>query len=387
MTALLRHELRDGTGRRLFVYGPLQGALPDSGENGAPTGLHKRFDPFTRTWVAVSASRNTRPNDARPDDPPRECPLCPGGPEVPFPYESAVFENRFPALTGDPPPVESRPLAAPAMGRCEVVLYTDEHEGSLATLSDDAVGRVLAMWRDRSRELWDDPRHAFVLIFENRGVAAGATLSHPHGQIYAFDHVPPVQREKAAALEEHRGRTGGCLACDARDADDSDDERRIAANDSFVVSVPYAARWPYEVHVRARRHGLRRLADLTPAEELDLGLALRDVVYRYDRLFADPLAYMMVAQEAPAGSDDWHLHFEFSPPNRSASQLKVRASVETATGFFINDTLPEASARALARIDVPDLSLPRSVLRDVVEASPEPVVAAAAATATFEIDN
>jgi UDPglucose--hexose-1-phosphate uridylyltransferase len=382
---LLRHELQDGTGRRLFVYGSLHGTLPPAGENGAPTGLHKRFDPFTRTWVAVSASRNARPNDARPDDPPRECPLCPGGAEVPFPYESAVFENRFPALAGEPPAVDPRPLAAPAVGRCEVVLYTDEHEGSLATLSDDAVGRVLAMWRDRSRELWGDPRHAFVMIFENRGVAAGATLSHPHGQIYAFDHVPPVQREKTAALQEHRGRTGRCLACEMRDADDG--ERRVAANDSFVVSVPYAARWPYEVHVRARRHGLRRLADLTAEEELDLGLALRDVVYRYDRLFENPLAYMMVAQEAPEESDDWHLHFEFSPPNRSASQLKVRASVETATGFFINDTLPEASAHALAGIHVPDLRLPRSVLRDVVEAAREPVAAAAGAVNTFETDN
>ena len=149
------------------------------------------------------------------------------------------------------------------------------------------------------------------------------------------------------------------------------------------MTVPYAARWPYEVHVRARRHGLRRLADLRPSEELDLGLALRDVVYRYDRLFDEPLAYMMVAQEAPAGSDDWHLHFEFSPLNRSASQVKVRASVETATGFFINDTLPESSARAFARIPVPDLRLPRSALRDVVSAVPEPVAIAG----TFETDN
>ena len=380
MTELLRHELRDDTGRRLLVYGPLHGTLASGHENGVPSGLHKRFDPFTRSWVAVSASRNARPNDARRDDPPRECPLCPGGAEVPFPYESAVFENRFPALVGEPPAVEPRLLAAPATGRCEVVLYTDEHEGSLATLSDDAVGRVLAMWRDRSNELWNDPRHAFVMIFENRGVAAGATLSHPHGQIYAFDHVPPIQREKIAALQEHREQNGSCLACDVRAADDLEGERRVAANDSFVVTVPYAARWPYEVHVRARRHGLRRLADLRPAEELDLGLALRDVVYRYDRLFEEPLAYMMAAQEAPRGSDDWHLHFEFSPLNRSASQLKVRASVETATGFFINDTLPEASARALARVAVPDLRLPSSVLRDVVECRRR-------GGSTFETDN
>jgi hypothetical protein len=104
---------------------------------------------------------------------------------------------------------------------------------------------------------------------------------------------------------------------------------------------------------------------------------------------------MMAAQEAPAGSDDWHLHFEFSPLNRSASQLKVRASVETATGFFINDTLPEAGAGALQRIEVPDLRLPRSALRTVVAGAEEtrqrPRVAATLApqsvTAGFENDD
>ena len=31
---------------------------------------------------------------------------------------------------------------------------------------------------------------AYVLVFENRGAEVGATIPHPHGQIYAFDTVP-----------------------------------------------------------------------------------------------------------------------------------------------------------------------------------------------------
>ena len=50
------------------------------------------------------------------------------------------------------------------------------------------------------------------------------------------------------------------------------------------------------------------------------------------------------------GTDDWHLAVELYPPHRTRDLLKVRASVETATGLFINDTLPEASARLLAAI-------------------------------------
>ncbi len=122
--------------------------------------------------------------------------------------------------------------------------------------------------------------------------------------------------------------------------------------------MPFAAHWPYEVHVRARRHGVRRLADLQPSERRDLASALRDVVLRYDGLFGFELPYMMVLLEAPAdaGTDeaapDWHFAVEFYPPHRSERLTKVRASVETATGLFITDTLPEASAARLAAVAV-----------------------------------
>jgi galactose-1-phosphate uridylyltransferase len=59
---------------------------------------------------------------------------------------------------------------------------------------------------------------------------------------------------------------------------------------------------------------------------------------------------MLVVHEAPAGADDWHLAVELYPPHRSAKLTKIRASVETATALFINDTLPELSAERLAAI-------------------------------------
>ena len=346
---LPRHELAHADGRRLFVYGELRGDLGDGEPASRPPALHRRYDVLTDAWVAVSPARNTRPHTAA-ESPraPSGCPLCPGGPEVPFPYDAAVFENRFPSLTAAPPPVPPHPLVAPSFGRSEVVLYTSSHAGSLATLSAVELARVLAVWRDRSADLWSDPRHAFVLIFENRGEEVGATLSHPHGQIYAFDHLPPLVAMRAAVIRAHRERTGTCLGCEVVRTDASSPERTVAANESFTVAVPFAARWPYEVHVRARRHGATRLSELDSQELVDLARALREVVARYDALFGFELPYMMVAQEAPADAPDWHVSFEFFPPHRRADTLKVRASVETATGLFINDTLPETTAAALA---------------------------------------
>ena len=280
------------------------------------------------------------------------CPLCPGGPEVPFSYQAAVFDNRFPAFVEAPPPVADDPRLAPSQGRCEVVLYTEQHRGSMATLTPIELARVVAIWRDRTEELWADRRHRFVMAFESRGEAVGATLSHPHGQIYAFDHLPPFIAARRDAQLGHRAREGSCLGCHVVAAEDAG-PRVIAANADFVICVPFAARWPYEVHVRARRHGLRRLADLSSGEQRSLAAALRQVTVRYDALFDLELPYMLVVLEAPDAAEDWHLAVEVYPPNRTASLLKVRASVETATGLFTNETLPEVTAARLTALPGP----------------------------------
>jgi UDPglucose--hexose-1-phosphate uridylyltransferase len=367
-----RHLLRHPDGRRLYVYGDLRGALPTGTDvETSAAALHQRHDALTDTWVAISPARNKRPHSSTVQTGPGPaCPLCPGGPEVPFSYEAAVFENRFPSFRADPPPPPELSGVEPSLGRCEVVLYTERHEGSLATLAPDELARLIAIWADRSADLWADARHRFVLPFENRGEAVGATLSHPHGQIYAFDRIPPVIGARVRALETWRANHGSCLGCDLtapgagggqpagpppRDPDAAAaEERRVDASDAFAVGVPFAPRWPYEVHVRARRHGARRLTDLDATERRELARVLRRAVLRYDDLFDMALPYMMVIHEAPDGADDWHLSVEFYPPHRSATLTKIRASVETATGLFINDTVPEASGATLRAIDVPE---------------------------------
>ncbi|MGZ4397409.1 MAG: galactose-1-phosphate uridylyltransferase [Gaiellaceae bacterium] len=354
MSTLPRHDLQRPDGRRVFVYGELGGdfrGLRDEPED--VSGIHLRLDLMTDSWVAISPGRNARPLDSQlePVDT-EECPFCPGGLELPFGYGAAVFENRFPSLVPDPPEApELDGPTLPARGRCEIVLYTHRHDVSFGELSPLELTCLLAVWIDRSRELWEDPAHEYVLVFENRGSEIGATISHPHGQIYAFGEMPPLTAGKLTAHRHYRASRGGCLGCEVV-ATDSRSARVVSENRSFTVAVPFAARWPFEVAVRARRHGLGRLADLEPEEQLDLVHALRDVAMRLDALFGFQLPYMMVAQEAPRDAPDWHLAFEFYPLYRAPEKTKIRASVETASGLFLNDLLPEDAARQLALLEV-----------------------------------
>jgi UDPglucose--hexose-1-phosphate uridylyltransferase len=266
------------------------------------------------------------------------CPLDatkPGGPEteIPFPaFEIAVFDNRFPAFE------------AP-LGAAEVVVYTDDHDGSFGTLAAERAEALMWAWRHRYIELGAREDVDYVYIFENRGVEVGVTLHHPHGQIYGYPFVPPVAQRELAADQ----RLGGCAPCALLARELRDPQRILFENDSVVVYVPYAARWAYEAHAVMREHR-PSLRDCKPEELRLLSVALQTLVRGYDALFERPFPYVMAVHQAPtdaAHAEQGHLHVEFYPPLRTAEKLKYLAGSEQGAGTFISDTLPEESAAKL----------------------------------------
>ncbi|MFF5264948.1 galactose-1-phosphate uridylyltransferase [Actinomadura viridis] len=287
-----------------------------------------RHDAVLDEWIAVAAHRQTRTFLPASD----ACPLCPGGPGSEIPasgYHVAVFENRFPSLGG------------PAGGRCEVVCFTDDHDASFAGLPAGRLPTVARAFTDRTRELGRLPGVEEVFVFENRGVEIGATLQHPHGQIYAFPYVTPRTRQVL------RVARGGCVFC-ATAAEASGTERIVAATDHFVAYVPYAARWPYQVHITPFRH-VPDLPALGEGLAVELMGLYADVLGRFERLFPGPVPYMACWHQAPvtAGRGDAHLWVEVFTPRRTADKLKYLASAESGAGAFITDVLPEDAAARL----------------------------------------
>lgn len=310
-----------------------------------------RWNGLLGQWVATATHRN-----ARTFLPPAEfCPLCPTQPggfesEVPAAsYDIAVFENRFPSLSMPPPEpaleTQGHFVVAPALGVCEVVLYTQSHDATLASLPFEQVRNLIDVWADRTRELGERKEIAYVYIFENKGEEMGVTLHHPHGQIYAYPFVPPVIATELEQFASYDDDHAACLLCDVR-ADEAEIAARVVASDEyFTAYVPFAARYPYEVHIVAVRH-IGTLTDLTPAESDALAAMLLRVTRAYDRLFDRPFPYVMAMHQSPTDSvqRQYHFHIEFYPPLRTENRLKFLAGSELGAGMFINDTLPEASA-------------------------------------------
>jgi len=298
-----------------------------------------RWDRLAGEWVVIAAARQDR-TFLPPAD---QCPLDPSAPgrltEIPADsYDVVVFENRFPSL-------------AEPLGRCEVVCFTPDHDSSFAALSPRRVRTVLEAWVDRTQALGALPETRQVYCFENRGEEIGVTLHHPHGQIYAFPFVAPKLAQMVTQAREYAaGHDGANLFDDMVAAEVAAGTRVVTRNEHWVVFVPEAARWPYEVRI----FPLVRVPDLPSLDETardSFGPVYLDVLRRFDALFGKPAPYIAAWHQAPGRDADargrFAAHLQVLSVRRAANKLKYLAGTESGMGVWINDIVPEEAALRL----------------------------------------
>ncbi len=357
-------KLADG---RELIYFDLDDSVPRDARDRRPleptASLSEiRLDPVLGEWVTVAAHRQGRIYHPPAD----QCPLCPSTDdrlsEIPAgDYEVAVFENRFPSLAPDAArhvQGEDEPLhlTRPGAGRCEVVCFTADHNASFADIGEERARLVLDAWTDRTAELGALPEVRQVFCFENRGAEIGVTLAHPHGQIYAFPFVTPRTARMTAQAAAHRAATGRNLFEDLVAAELADPVRVVSAGEYWTAFVPYAARWPYEVHLYPNRR-VADLTGLTEAERAEFPRVYLDLLARFDRLFAEdgvqaaPTPYIAAWHQAPrSGGEELALHLELFTIRRTVGKLKFLAGVESGMDAFVNDVSPEAAAQRLREV-------------------------------------
>ena len=324
-----------------------------------PATAEMRQDPLTGDWISVAAARQNRaflpPAEADPLAPQTET----NPSEIPSTYDVAVFENRSPSFGPDLPGWgESTDAAAsalaelravgldrtyPSHGRCEVVCFSPEHEGSFGTQTVSRARTVIEAWSHRTAALSALPGVQQVFPFENRGRDIGVTLPHPHGQIYAYPYVTPRTERLLASIDAY----GPTLQADILDRERNGD-RVLIAGEHWTAFVPFAARWPIEVHLMPHRH-VPDLAATDEAERAELaGLYLR-LLRGVDRLYDTPTPYIAAWHQAPVHErrDEVRLTMQLTSPRRAAERLKYLAGSEAAMGAWIGDVPPETQARAL----------------------------------------
>jgi UDPglucose--hexose-1-phosphate uridylyltransferase len=274
-----------------------------------------RIDPLTGAPVRIVAHRQVRPN--LPGD---GCPFCPGGSEAPDDYEVFAFTNRWPPFPDD---------------RAEIVLYTPDHDASFADLDQRQARLVVDLWADRSAALGARDDVDYVLVFENRGPEVGATIPHPHGQIYAFDVVPP-----AALVELDRGQT---------DLGPGEEELVVARAEGWRGWIPAAAAWPYEL-LLAPDGAVPDLPSLDEGGRDGLARLLIDVIGRLDALFDAPMPFMLWFHQRPFDGGEWpaaRLHAHIAPLLRAPGLQRFVAAGELGSGVWFNPVEPARAAADL----------------------------------------
>jgi UDPglucose--hexose-1-phosphate uridylyltransferase len=330
---------------------------------GKPAAWELRRHPFRGEWILYASHRGGRPwigdrvavapVGAPSHDP--ACALCPGTTRVGGKTNPAYagpywFENDLPPfgpLAPDLGDGDELYQVRPALGTSEVVCYHPDHGKTFADLAVEEASAVVDLWAERTAVHFANPSVRSVLIFENKGSLVGTSNPHPHCQIYAGNVVFGLFEREAVVASEYFRSTGSHVGA-AVAAREGESGRVIADHGAFFASVPWFARYAYEVVVLPRR-SVTKLTDLGPFERRVLAKTLREVAIRYDNLWRRPMPYVMAIHQAPTQGDHpaFPFHVVYQPPLRAPDTLKYLAGPEIGGGTMTNESDPDARAAEL----------------------------------------
>lgn len=323
-----------------------------------------RKDPITGRWVIIATDRVRRPSDFNRESVPppssRFCPFCygheqktppevlayrqNGGPNTPG-WSVRVVPNKFPALgiEGDlSRQGDGMYDKMNGVGAHEVIIETPDHKLTMAEMPDKQVEEVLWAYRDRIADLKRDRRFQYIVIFKNYGEAAGATLEHSHSQLIALPVIPRHVKEEVDGSRTYFDFKERCIYCDIIRQEVAAGVRLVAETDRFLVMEPYAPRFPFETWILPKRHE-SHFEDADAPTLQNLAWMLKSTLRKIEKVLERP-AFNYIVHSAPvqdAQLQHYHWHIEIIP------KLTKVAGFEWGTGFYINPTPPEESARFL----------------------------------------
>jgi UDPglucose--hexose-1-phosphate uridylyltransferase len=325
-----------------------------------------RKDPIVGRWVIISTERAKRPQEFAKEPAQRRggvCPLCPGSERMTPPeilayrdggnpndpnWTLRVVSNKFPALR-----IEGELGKAAdgiydrmnGIGAHEVVIESESHDIDLFDLSEKRFQDVLWSFRERLLDLKRDRRFKSVIIFKNHGAAAGASLTHSHSQLIALPVIPKRVLEEMTGCREYFRFRDRCVFCDIIVQEMEQKSRIVEETGEFLAFAPYAPRFPFETWIVPKQHQCA-YEMIEEGQARSLAAIFRRTLRRLNSARENP-PFNFIIHSAPfeeRALDFFHWHIEIMP------KLTKVAGFEWGSGFYINPTPPEESAKFMREL-------------------------------------
>jgi len=324
-----------------------------------------RKDPVLGRWIIISRERQKRPTDFFIEEPKvlgGFCPLCSGNENSTPPEVLAYRPNSESGANGPGWQVRVVPNKYPALiiegdlnkegeglydrmngiGAHEVIVESPNHDDIFWQLPPEHISLVFKAYRDRLKDLEQDSRFRYVMIFKNFGKAAGASLEHSHSQLIALPVLPRMIVSELEGAKSYYRYKDRCIFCDIIRQEIQQDVRVVCQNDTFITIAPFAPRTPFEMWVLPKEH-MSGYCTLDDSMLLSLSQLFSESLRRLDRCIPNvPYNFVLHTQPLRSGDiDSFHWHFEIVP------KLTSIAGFEWGSGFYINPLPPEEAAQYL----------------------------------------
>lgn len=342
------------------------------------TASELRQDAVSGDWVVMATGRAKRPHDflreKRPafNQPKRSCPFetlrhnafvvrAADGTRRPDRWWTQVIPNKYPALGEDRPAHARPPGSGPDL--CAVlhrvgpyqwtegagfhdVVVTRDHTRSFALMSPAEVDAVFGAYQERIRALAKKECVEYVSVFHNHGMAAGATISHPHSQIAALPVIPPDVGRSIKGSAGYFKKRRSCVHCAIVQYELKEGARVIYENGACAVVAPYASKTAFEMRVFPKRHSAY-FEGMGSDERAGAAAAFQAVLAKLHRGLHNP-DYNFFLHTAPVRGgnqfEHYHWHIEILP------KTAIWAGFEIGTGIEISTIAPETAAAFLRKI-------------------------------------
>lgn len=287
-------------------------------------------------YVIITPGRAKRPRDVKEETVAKKdgfCPFCPKnvdkknivdkiGSEKN--WKTISIKNIFPAVTLD---------NKNAYGTQEVIIDNKSHEKQMGDLNLVEIENILKLYAKRTKELAKNKNINYILCFKNQGSKAGASLTHPHSQVFATKITPPDLIKEAKLAQDYKIKNKKCPYCDIIKKEIKS-KRKIYSDKYFAAFTPYASEYHYEAWLFPKRH-LDNISLLKKEEFASLSKVLSLILKKLQKI---DLSFNFFLHNVVSDKNQ-HFYIKIQPRD------SVWAGVELGSGLVINSISPEIAAK------------------------------------------